>query len=77
MDLMVLLLKQEGTEAGSLTFLCLLFKKPVMSMASGNLFSMCIYFKNYMEVSGTSGVMGQKWVVVGTVLQRCVILRDR
>lgn len=70
MDLMVLLWKQEGTEAGSLTFLCLLFKKTVMSMCSGNLLFICIYFYNYMEISGTVGVMGEKWIaVVGTVLQ--------
>lgn len=72
MDLMVLLWKQEGTEAGSLTFLCLPFKKTVMSMCSGNLLSICIYFYNYMEISGTVGVMGEKWIaVVGTVLQTC------
>lgn len=59
MDLVVLLWKQEGTEAGSLTFLCLLFKKPVMSVGSGNLLSMYIYFYNYMEISGTWGVMGE------------------
>lgn len=70
MDLMVLLWKQEGTEAGSLTFLCLLFKKTLMSACSGNLLSICIYFYSYMEISGTLSVMGNKWVVVGTVLQR-------
>lgn len=77
MDLMVLLWKQEGTEARSLTFVCLLFKKPVKSMCSGYLLSICIYFYNYMEISGALGVMGKELVVVGTVLQRCVILRDR
>lgn len=49
-----------------------------MSMCSGNLLSICIYFYNYMEISGTLGVMGEKWIaVVGRVLQRCVILGDR
>lgn len=37
--------------------------------------TLCIYFYNYMEIS--EGVLGKKWVVVGAVLQRCVVLGDR